>query len=1054
MKSTISLFTCFILLTIQSFSQMFEYKNPVVNGVNRLPMYATSYSFASEDAALNIDREQSGRVQKLNGKWLFHYSPVPEQAPKNFYKKQMKTNGWKSIPVPSNWELQGFGTAIYTNIPYPFVPVNPPYPPATDNPTGCYRKTFTVPEEWKNMQIALHFGGVSSAYYVYVNEKYVGYSEDSRLPAEFDITPYIEFGKDNLVAVKVLRWSDGSYLEDQDHWRLSGIHREVLLLARPMIHIRDFFVKSYLDDNYTNGILNVRPRLNTSIREDVKNWTFETQLYDENKQKVFSQPLVLDAQTLLKMEKKYPYGSERYPTYIDTTVNNVKKWSAEKPNLYTVVISLKNDKGELVESRSCKTGFRSIEVSESGELLINGVAIKLYGANRHDHHPETGKVVSLEDMRRDVVLMKQFNFNAVRTSHYPNDPRFYDLCDQYGLYVIDETNIETHGLAGKLSNDPFWANAYLERAVRMVERDKNHPSIIFWSLGNESAYGCNHAGMAGWIKEYDPARLIHYEGNKNKFMKESSNLDMYSRMYWSRAAMEEIIKTTDNNKPVMWCEMAHSMGNSTGNLFKFRDAMLENKRLMGAFVWDWIDQGLIKTTKAGKSYFAYGGDFGDTAINDGNFCLNGIIFSDRKPQPGAIEWKKVFQPVIISANNAKIGEISLKNLHNFTNLSDFQIKWKLLENGIVVQNGEMPAPAAVPGQSTELTIPFKAPRKPKTDSEYVLDVSLHMKEDKNWAKKGHEIAFQQFILDFETAKAQARKVKGIIDIAKHNDRIVVKGKNFSVTISNENGAITKYTVAGNPIINSALAPNFWRPPTDNDSCGWKIYKSKSIVWKKAASERKTLSVKILEEKSESVKIATGFSLLNGKAKQEIVYEINANGEILISNHYQANEQLADMPRFGMQTTIPDNFSNVIYYGKGPHENYADRKLSARLGRYETTPEQMFTNYVMPQECGNHTGIRWFAVTNNQGKGLLIEATNTLSMSIWPYTMENIEYAKHTIDLKETDNYTLNIDHIQMGVGGDNSWSDAAKAHPEFCLSAKEYAYSFRLIPVNSKKDIP
>ncbi|MFW5726124.1 MAG: glycoside hydrolase family 2 TIM barrel-domain containing protein, partial [Bacteroidota bacterium] len=582
-----------ILSSVLLSQQMNEFEDPLVNGINRMPARATSISFESEEKALALDRKASARYQSLNGDWNFHFSPTDKDAPGNFFQEDFRPRGWSTIPVPSNWEMQGFGTAIYTNISYPFVPVNPPYIPDNDNPTGSYITKFQVPSQWRDMQITLHFGGVSSAMYVWLNGEFVGYSEDSHLPVEFDITPVLKRGE-NTLAVRVHKYSDGVYLEDQDHWRLGGIHRDVYITASPKVQLYDFFVRTQLDQFNRNAEVLIRPEFSNFDNADYQGYLLEVQLYDPQNQPVWDEPATLAAAA--EIEERYgPQSAHRFDL-IKMGVPDPLKWTAETPNLYTIVFTLKDDRGRAVEYRSTRIGFRKLEIID-GEFFVNGRPVLLFGVNRHDHNQYNGKVVSEENMRKDVELMKQFNLNAVRTSHYPNDPRFLELCDEYGLYVIDEANIETHQIGSQLSHRPEWGLAHLERAQRMVLRDKNHPSIIFWSLGNESGSGPNHAAMSAWIKEYDPTRFIHYEGAIHNYEVTSPDpvwVDMRSRMYFPIESMVDMANYSPDPRPVIWCEYAHSMGNSTGNLFKFRDAIRQNHRLIGAFIWDWMDQGLVK----------------------------------------------------------------------------------------------------------------------------------------------------------------------------------------------------------------------------------------------------------------------------------------------------------------------------------------------------------------------------------------------------------------------------------------------------------------------------
>lgn len=1018
-----------------------------------MPAKASSHSFESMELAKLGDKKASDRYQSLNGDWKFQWHPVPEEAPKGFFDPDWNDANWKNLPVPANWELHGYGTAIYTNVKYPFEPVNPPYVPKDDNPVGLYRTSFEVAESWKDMQVTLTFGGVSSAYYAWLNGKLLGYSEDSMLPTHFDITPFLKEGKNDL-AIKVFRWSDGVYLEDQDHWRLSGIHRDVYLTAAPKIQLYDFYVRTDLDDVHENAELQLR--LKTKIFEGANfdGEVLEAQLFDDKGQPVFEHPLSIRAKAIYN-EKFEQRGKPDF-AMLKAKIKNPKKWSAEHPNLYTLVFGLKDKDGKLLEARSTKVGFRETEIRD-GEFFVNGESVLMYGVNRHDHDPLTGKVVTEELMLKDILMMKKFNINAVRTSHYPNNERFYELCDEYGIYVMDEANLETHGVGGKLSNETSWSNAFLERAVRMVERDKNHPSIIFWSLGNESGSGFNHATMANWMRAYDPTRPVHYEGAQttggkkkveDKIIKDPDYVDMVSRMYNPIEYMVKIANLEGENRPVIWCEYAHSMGNSTGNLYQFWDAIRANKRMIGGYIWDWVDQGLLQKNERGEEYYAFGGDMGDTKINSGNFCLNGIVDPLRIPKPALWEVKKVFQPISIEALDLATGAIKITNRHDFTNLKDFQLTWTIQEDGKTIQNGILEPIDVAPNQEKTVVVPFRK-IKVATGAEYFLRVGFELKEDTNWAKKGHEIAWQQLQLPIDRPfKAVPTKASDIL--VKDN---TVSGKHFAIEFDQSTGMVVDYTFKGEKLINTGFRPSFWRPSTDNDRGGGKTHKNLAI-WKEASKKAEKVNF-VLKKLSDTEALATSeFSFADTKASMKVEHHIFGDGTAKVDIFFSADEELPMLPKLGIQLEIPKEFDNIQWLGRGPHENYWDRRSSADIGRYSSTVSKGYYTYIRPQESSNKTDVRWMALTNQKGKGLIIQANGEmLGMSAWPYTTWDIENALHTYDLKPRGFITLNIDHKQMGVGGDDSWSKKALPHPEFRIPAKRYHYSFRLIPITSKKSI-
>lgn len=1039
-----NLITALMLLIVSSagFGQQNDWENPEMIGKNKLPGHNTSISFPSLTDALKVDIKTSKRYKSLNGQWKFHWTPAPGQDPVGFGKEDFDQKNWAEISVPGNWELLGYGTAIYTNIIYPF-PVNPPYLPKDDNPVGYYYREFEIPADWNNMQVTLHFGGVSSAFYLWINGEEVGYSQDSRLPAEFDITPYLKKGK-NQLAAKVYRWSDGSYLEDQDHWRLSGIHRDVYLAASPKFQIYDFFVKTFFDKDYTDAQLQVHVKMNAFNIEPPKGWSVEGQLYDNQGKSILDQAMLVSTDRLVRrfwpQRDKVPFAD------LSAKVKNPKKWSSEHPNLYTLVLTLKDDQGRVVEVRSNKIGFREVKIKD-GELLVNGKSILLYGVNRHDHSQTGGKVVSEQEMMNDILLLKQFNFNAVRTSHYPNNPRWLELCDEYGIYLIDEANLETHGVGGWLANEPQWHNAFVERAIRLVERDKNHPSVIFWSLGNESGYGPNHAAMSAWIKDYDDTRYIHYEGAGSIYGHlDPPGVDMVSRMYDPIESMVAWANHPEERRPVIWCEYAHAMGNSLGNFYKFWDAIRANKRMIGAFIWDWTDQGILRTDSNGKKYWAYGGDFGDK-INSGNFCINGVISADQKPKPVTWEVKKIHQPVAMRGIDILNGDIEVTNWHHFTDLSIYDITWVLEENGNVIAGGNMPSINTKPDGKERIKVPFKQPEA-RAGSEYFLKVIFRTNMDYPWAKKGHEVAWEQFHLPLRTSPAPVASLDDFNDIrmTETENAIVVSGNGFEMTVTKQEGLLSSYKLNGMEVMSAPLVPNFWRPPTDNDIGGG--MPRLLGIWKDAASVRKITSVSAVRVNDKVAKIAVEMELENIKSGLSTTFTVYGNGEVVVDYSFKAGGGLPDIPRVGMQMQISDAYDLMKWFGPGPHETYWDRHMGSAVGLYKKSVERDFYQYVRPQESNNHWNTRWAALTTNAGEGIIISSSEPFNFSAWPYTMDDLQTATHINELPDREIITLNIDHLQQGVGGDDSWSLNARPHPEFRIKAQNYRYSFSIRPAS------
>jgi beta-galactosidase len=1019
-----------------------EYENPLINGINRLPARATSISYTTLEQAVNSVRKDSDRYKSLSGNWDFHFSPTAQGTHRNFHTAGFNSSRWAKIPVPSNWEMHGYSTAIYVNQELPFTPVNPPYPPENDNPTGSYRTKFIVPAQWRDMQITLHFGGVSSAYYVWLNGEFVGYAEDSYLPSEFDITPFLRQGE-NVLAVKVHKYSDGKYLEIQDHWRLGGIQRDVYITASPKVQLFDFQVRTELDRYYRDATVDIRPEIKVFENANYDGYKLLINLFDPHGNRITDNPVQFDIARQLR-EWFSPQGERPFPL-ISFVVKNPLKWTAETPNLYTLIFELKDASGKTVEYRSVRTGFRKLEIMD-GEFLVNGRPVILFGVNRHDHNQHNGKVVSEADMRKDVELMKQFNLNSVRTSHYPNDPFFLDLCDQYGLYVINEANLETHAFGSKLSHNPAWALAHMERMQRMVLRDKNHPSIIFWSLGNESGFGPNHAAMAQWTKEYDPTRFIHYEGairNHSHTSIDPSWVDMRSRMYVPIDRMIRMANMPEDPRPVLWCEYAHSMGNSTGHLYKFRDAMRAHKRIIGGFIWDWMDQALVKKAPNGQNYWAYGGNFGDTIINDSNFCLNGIINADQTPKAATWEVKKVFQPVGVTPIDLKRGVFRISNMHHVLNIDTYDISWELTEDGIAMQQGKINSPNLDAGQNAEITIPFKHPDVSAGKS-YFLTILFTLKNPEIWAPSGHTVAWEQFEMPFAIPVAgfELKGAKERLSVEESENIIRVSGQSFSIDIDKENGLLSSYIRNGREYLLMPLTPNFWRPLTDNDRRGARV-QIHQAPWKDAAGKIEVKNLDVFVNGQEQVKITSHLWLPNINSSYHLKYTIYADGQVLVESTLLPANGLPDIPRVGMQTRVPANLDRWTWFGKGPHENYIDRQSGAAMGLYSVSVRDDFFHYAWPQESNNRIGIRRFALESVDNQKLEVHANTELSVSAWPYTMDELDLSEHTYVLTPGD-ITLNIDHLQMGLGGDNTWDLSSRPHPEYRIPVQPYSYSFTL----------
>ncbi len=1046
---------------LPSVYQTEPWEDPQVTSINRDVARATAWPYETLDQALTCDRANSPRVLLLNGDWDFKFALNPDDAPTDFYKS--KVSGWDKIEVPSNWEMKGYDIPIYKSAAYPFRPVNPPYVPRDYNAVGSYQRSFFVPEKWDGMNITLHFGGVSSAFKVWLNGKFVGYGEDSCLPSEFNVAPYLQKGE-NVLSVQVIRWSDASYLEDQDHWRMSGIQREVLLLAEPRLRIADFFYQTQLDKNYQDAIFKLRPRLENLTGDTVKGYTLKVQLFDAHKQPVFPEPLSKPADDILN--ETYPRLDNVKFGLFEAKVKNPAKWSDEEPNLYTLALILEDSSGRIQEVKSCRVGFRSVEFSKTdSKLLINGKVTYLYGINRHDHDPVKGKALSHDDIRRDVQQIKAFNFNCIRTSHYPNDPYFYDLCDEYGILVIDEANYETHGIGGALSNDTRWAHAFMERTDRMVLRDKNHPSVIIWSLGNEAGCGPNNAAMAAWIHDFDITRPVHYEpaqGDPKQdgyiapgepgYPKDHSHriqnpldllyVDIVSRMYPGIFTPKLLIDQNVDNRPIFFCEYAHSMGNSTGNLAEFWDIFRSNPRLIGGCIWDYKDQGLLKKDSQGREFYAYGGDFGEK-LHDSNFCINGLVAPDGRPKAAMYECKHVFQPVVCSLVDPAKGLLKIQNRHAAKSLSGYNVNLKILENGTEILGKMLPPIALEAGQDTVISVLPYLPKQ-KEGKEYFLTVSFSLKNDAPWAKAGHEVACDQFALSGLPVFSKRPSGGGNkTTIQREGDWFKVLGTGFSLAFDKKTGALTSYVFDGKEQIFSPLLPHFTRPLTDNDRRGWnpqellnEWYEAKPVL----------TGFTINKEPSGEIKAESIYNLIEGKASVTVNYSINGAGVVRVDYKLKADAGLPNIPKVGMTCGIADSYRQISWYGRGPLENYIDRRTGFGVGIYSLPIHRFIEPYVMPQENGNRTDVRWMYLWDRKQQGLLVVADSLLSMSVWPCTEENINRANHTNELTEPGFLTLNIDLVQMGVGGNDSWSEVAAPLETYQVKAKDYAYRFYLCP--------
>jgi beta-galactosidase len=1219
-----------------------DWENPQVFGIGKEEPHTTLMVYPDVQTALQGDCERSPYFRSLNGTWKFHWSADPASRPENFYQVRYNDSPWDEIPVPSNWQMHGYGIPLYTNMTYPFQK-DPPRvmgdPPQNytnfkwRNQVGSYRRTFALPDGWKNRKVFMQFDGVDSAFYLWINGRKVGYSQGSRTPAIFNITPYLQEGN-NLLAAEVYQNCDGSYLEDQDFWRLSGIFRDVYLWSVADLHIRDFFVKTDLDEQYRDATMKVEVDL-VNDNNQAQRCGLEVQLFDNRGVKTAA----------IKTDSIAIPANNKTSLAPSIKLSNPAKWTAETPNLYKLVLILTAENGNVIETTSHNVGFRKIEI-KNGQLLVNGKAIYMKGVNRHEHDPETGHAVSMASMVQDITLMKQFNINTVRTSHYPDDPRWYDLCDRYGLYVIDEANIESHGMGyGRetLARVPAWKQAHLDRTIRMVERDKNHPSIILWSLGNEAGDGSNFTATSNWIRQRDPSRPVHYERAGS-----GENTDVVCWMYPSIQRMVNYAKSNPA-KPLILCEYAHAMGNSVGNLQDYWDAIEEYPALQGGSIWDWVDQGLwkdvptgrrprvrdrirgttglvvsgtvdsdgltgavaldesshlnltgpltleaeVKGNRSGSSYcpliskgdhqyllrldnggiafvlfkdnwvstrtnsynqtqltdgwnritgvydgtkarlyvngreiaqmdlpggkidssthlvnigrnsevpgrvtslpirrariynralspnevsnpetrpadgllldmdltkiydsvplpnpsgakrfIAYGGDFGDNP-NDGNFCCNGLIQPDRKPNPHLWEVKKVYQNIKVTPLEPSAGTIRIHNKNFFVNLNQFECTWTLRVNGRELRTGSLGRIDLAPQQSKEIPLKIALPR---IAGEMLLTIYFRFPEPTLWASQGHVVAWDQFSLTGEFPKPVPPVSGNSLNLTTQENSYTIRGNNFSLAINRQNGALESLQYDMQEVLTQPLVPNFWKVPNDNQQRN--NYLGRMGKWRNASDGRKITSTKTEQPNAGQVRVTVDMELLAGDVDYQIVYDIFDNGSVLVATNYQPDPdtRIPSLPRFGMTLAIPKQYNQVRWYGRGPHESYWDRKSGAEIALHEKTVEDMVFPYIRSQDTGNRTDTRWFSVADEQGKGLWITMMDKpMSFSVWPYTMEDLQQAHHDYELPRRDFNTVFVDGKLHGVGGDNSWG--ARTHSQYQLPGDQpYSLSFMIHP--------
>ena len=1008
MKKTLGTFVLFLLGIVAAYSQTKEaWEDPAVFNINRMAPHAWFIPFENTDLAWDNNASQSAFHQSLNGVWKFNIASNPASRPADFYKNDFDVSEWADIKVPANWEREGFDTAIYVNTSYPFWGIerkrpNPPHIPHAYNPVGSYKRNFTIPESWEGRQIIIHLGAVKSAFFIWVNGEKVGYSEGSKTPAEFDLSPYVQVGENSL-ALEVYRWSTGSYLEAQDFWRISGIERDVFLLAKPKVHIRDYFVLAGLDENYTHGEFSLNVEVEKLDQAAAGEYQVEATVFSMDR-----------SEKLIDLWQKAAIGETSKTFAFEAQVENPLKWSAEQPNLYKLQLVLKNSKGEVIEALTQNIGFRTAEI-KNGQFLVNGQAVYIKGVNRHEHDPDNGHVVSRQSMLKDIQLMKEFNINTVRTSHYPTDPEFYALCDLYGLYVIDEANIESHGMGygpESLAKHEEWGPMHLDRTRRMVERDKNHPCIVTWSLGNEAGDGVNFIANAQWIKERDQSRPVQYERAGL-----APHTDIFCPMYMG---VDGIVQYAQGNpdRPLILCEYAHAMGNSCGGLQDYWDAIEAYPALQGGCIWDWVDQGLREVDENGRMYYTYGGDYGTNMPSDNSFCLNGLVNPDRIPNPQLWETKKVYQNVSIEANDLLAGKFTVRNKYFFTNLNEFDWTWTIKDAEGVVAHGSINELNVEPLQEKVISIQLPELAQAKAGQTYVIRFSATTKEHKGLVKAGHEQAWEEFVLPIESTPTRELVNSGEVATQNLNGVQLISGKDFKLTIDSKTGIISSFLLHGKPLMKQGPKLNFFRPPTEND-----IRDRNGLrAWNAAGLDEVeqiagTPDVKTQHDGSLLLIYPISLKTRSVEFGATVQYQVFADGTFTISSEVNLPKSVDAVAKVGLQMHMPRAFNELNWYGLGGVSTYPDRKSGGKFDHYTSTAENLYDhNLAIPQDNCNQSDVHWAAVSNMEGVGFLIRGGEPMNFSAYPYADADITKARHMNELDEADFVTVNYDAVVTGLG--------------------------------------
>lgn len=1024
------------LLCTGAFADNEPWQNPQVNEINREPMHAHFIPYTNEanalkqralpaDVRFDVNPSAERRIS-LDGTWRFLYSKNNELCPKDFHKPGFNTRKWSKIEVPGSWELQGFDAPIYTDTRYPF-PANPPYVPTDYNPVGAYVREFTVPAGWEGMDIFLDFEGVESAYYVWVNGELAGYAEDSRLPSHFNVTRLLKKGS-NRLAVKVFRYSDGSYLEGQDYWKYSGIERSVYLYARPQSRVKDFRMTAELVNGYKDGEL----KLDVTLHQPEAGETVAVK--------------VMDGTNVLLEQKKSVASATDTLFSLQQLFTDARPWNAETPNTYTLVISNYDKQGKAKESFTHLFGFRTVEM-KNGQQIINGHPVLFKGVNRHEHDPHKGRTVNVASMLQDIQLMKQHNLNGVRNCHYPNNYPWYELCTEFGLYMVSEANIESHGMEdhkdGTLANYPDWELPFRQRMSRMMARDFNCTAIVTWSLGNESGYGRHFETLYDLAKRQDTARPVQYEGGGYR-----AKSDIYCPMYARIWRLQQHVNQRDA-RPLILCEYAHAMGNSVGNFQDYWDLIYKYDQLQGGFIWDWVDQTFARKDQDGRDIWAYGGDMGFAGIvNDSNFCANGLVAADRTPHPHLLEVKKVLQYIHFEPQAFTPNQIKVTNRHDFIGLEGYTLRWAVECEGEAVQSGETDFPVIAPGCTACITLPLKP--LPADGREYFLTLRALTKQEAPFIPKGHEVAIEQWALPTLPCTATEATVNstGKPVVERSAESITLKSGNFHTAFSTQSGEMTELCYGGKNLLLEGLQPNFWRPLTDNDIPNGHL--ERCATWRNAGRDARLTDLRI-EESGNAAILFADYHMEEQESDLHLIYKVTADGRIRVTMHFVPGQKaLPEMPRLGMRMILRPEYEQMEWMGRGPQESYADRKTGALIGRYRATVWEQYHPYVRAQETANHCDVRWVTLCNTAGEGIRVKGEEPLSISAWNFPMEDLAYRpsqverRHGGSIVKKDLVWLNIDHRQMGVGGDNTWG--AQVHPEYTITPKEWKYSFTIEP--------